>query len=194
MKQAAPFPYKLVVMGTSSGGFQAVKCILALLDADFPLPLVIVQHIGYQPDDFLVRFLDKECRIKVKEGEGGETLLPAHVYLAPPDYHLLVEENMTLSLTSTERVNYARPSIDVLFESAAYALGSAVIGILLTGANSDGAHGIKTIREYGGLTIVEDPATAYADTMPRSALKLTPVDYVLALDKIGGFLNAYCRG
>ena len=181
--------YRIAVVGASSGGFHAVKTILSALPPDFPLPVVVVQHIGYQADNFLVHYLDKECRIRVKEGEGRETLLPGVAYIAPPDYHLLVEEDLTLSLSSTEKVNYARPSIDVLFESAAYSLGNAVVGILLTGANSDGSRGIKAIRDYGGLTIVEDPDSAYSDIMPRAALKLTPVDYILKLETIGPFIK-----
>jgi len=183
--------YKLIVIGASSGGFYALRTILQALDENFPLPVVVVQHIGYQVDNFLVKFMDKECRIKVKEGEDREALTPGVVYLAPSDYHLQVEDDYTLSISSIERINYARPSIDVLFESAAYAFGDMVLGVLLTGANSDGAKGMKAIQAYGGFTIVEDPASAYADVMPKAALKLITPDKILKVEAIGPFLAEF---
>lgn len=111
------------------------------------------------------------------------------VYIAPANYHLLLEQDETLSFSAEEKVNFARPAIDVLFETAADAYGSGLIGIILTGAGSDGSKGLKKIRESGGLVIVQDPATAQADAMPRAAIAITPVDHILPLPEIGPFLN-----
>ncbi len=119
-----------------------------------------------------------------------EELRPGKVYLAPANYHLLVEDDRTLSLSVDERVNFARPSVDVLFETASDAFGSRLVGIILTGANRDGSMGLKKIRQNGGLTLVQAPETAFADGMPRAAIAACAADHILPLDQIGPFL---CR-
>lgn len=176
------------MIGVSAGGMDALNVILSVLPADFPAPIMIVQHISPYSDNYLARYLDNACQIKVREAEEKDKVKPGTAYIAPPNYHLLLEADLTLSLSVEEKVNYARPSVDVLFESAADACGSSLTGIILTGANRDGSMGLKKIKEYGGLTIVQSPETSVADEMPRSALAIMQVDHVLPLNKIGPFL------
>jgi two-component system chemotaxis response regulator CheB len=181
--------YDIVVIGVSSGGMAALSTILPMLSQDFTLPVIIVQHQHPHADDFLVRYLNEKCRIPVKHAEEKELIEPATIYLASPNYHLLIEQDRTFSFSIAARVNYARPSIDVLFETAADTFGANTIGIILTGANNDGSYGLKMIHECGGLTIVQDPATAEATEMPRAAIEATEVDYILPLAEIGHMLN-----
>jgi two-component system chemotaxis response regulator CheB len=130
--------------------------------------------------------------VQVKEAEEKETAVPGTVYVAPANYHLLLEDDRTFSLTLESRVRFARPSIDVLFESAADVYGSRLIGIILTGANDDGSRGLAAIKKRGGLAVVQDPTGAEVDTMPRAALRAAEVDFVLPLVAIGPFLaNLY---
>ena len=187
-------PYSAVVLGSSTGGLDALSTILSGLPGDFPVPLIIVQHLFRDSDDRLPRLLDKKCDIQVKQADEKESPLPGIAYFAPPNYHLLLEEDRTFSLSVDERVNYSRPSIDVLFESAAEVYGSELIGVILTGANSDGSRGLKKIKEYGGFALVQDPLTAQAGLMPRSALEIVQVDQVVGLERIGPTLAALCMG
>lgn len=181
--------YKAVVIGCSSGGLNALKCILPMLPAGFTMPVIIVQHIGAGADSYWVKALNELCKVTVKEADEKEPLKPGIVYTAPPNYHLLVERDHTLSLTIDERVNYARPSIDVLFETAAAAYGPKLIGIVLTGANHDGAKGLKRIKEGGGITIVQQPETAEAAIMPKFAIAESVPDYIIPLEKIPDLLT-----
>ena len=183
--------YKAVVIGTSAGGIEAVVHLLSTLPARFPLPIVLVQHLHKDQDGSLVRFYRGRTRLKVEEAEEKERIQPGYVYVAPPDYHLLLERDETFSLSLDDKVNYSRPSIDVLFESAADVYGPRLVGILMTGANHDGALGLQRIKAYGGLAVVEDPATAKFPEMPRSALACTDVDYVLSLDALSKFLLTF---
>ena len=176
-------------MGVSSGGMAALNVVLPMLSADFGLPVIIVQHQHPHADDFLVRYLNGKCRIPVKHAEEKESIEANTLYLAPPNYHLLIEQDRTFSLSISARVNYARPSIDVLFETAADAFGAHTIGIILTGANNDGSRGLKRIHDRGGLTIVQNPATAEAVEMPRAAIAATQIDHILPLEGIGLLLN-----
>lgn len=180
--------YELVVIGTSAGGPQALKTLLPLLPADFALPIAIVQHVAPSSDGSWAGLLDARCAVRVKEADEKEHIAPGTVYVAPPNYHLLVEADRTFALTVDETVNYARPSIDVLFETAAEALGPRLVGILLTGANSDGAKGLARIGAKGGLTIVQDPATAESRAMPDAAIALARPQHVLALAGISDLL------
>lgn len=181
--------YRAVALGVSSGGLQALSLLLGRLPADFALPVLIVQHLGADAGDGFARLLDQRCAVRVKEADEGEVIRPGTVYLAPPNYHLLVENGGVLALSIDPPVSYARPSIDVLFESAAMAFGPELIGIVLTGANSDGSRGLRTIKQYGGLTVVQDPAEADAAPMPLAALAASPVDHVLTLDQIADLLR-----
>jgi two-component system chemotaxis response regulator CheB len=181
--------YQAVVMGVSSGGMKALSTILPELPPDFPLCVIVVQHVHPTSNDFLARYLDEQCRVKVKEADEKEKILPGVVYLAPPNYHLLVEHDKTLSLSTEAPVNFARPSIDVLFETAAEAYGENVVGVILTGANNDGSQGLAAIKKAGGLAVVQDPETAEADAMPRSAIETVRPDHILPLGRIGPFLS-----
>jgi two-component system chemotaxis response regulator CheB len=181
-------PYEAVVLGVSSGGMEALSTLLPRLPEHFPLPIIVVQHLHPHSDDFLPRYLDEKCRLAVKQAEEKEPVIPGTVYIAPSNYHLLIEQDRTFSLSTAERINYARPSVDVLFETAADAYGAGLIGVILTGANNDGGHGLQCIKACGGLAIVQDPATAEADAMPRAAIAAAQVDYVLSLHEIGDLL------
>lgn len=185
--------YRAVVMGASSGGLEALAAVLCALDKDFPLPVAVVQHLGPEPDSYLARHLDAKCALHVKEADEKELLAPGTVHIAPPNYHLLVEQDGTLSLSVDKRVCYARPSVDVLFESAAVAFGGALVGVVLTGGNEDGRDGIAAIRRAGGLAVAQDPEDAAAPAMPRAAITGPGVDHVLPLSGIGPFLNRLVR-
>jgi two-component system chemotaxis response regulator CheB len=180
-------------MGLSAGGLEALKVILPPLAKTFPLPLIVVQHRDQSPDDFLAASLGRLSALKVKEAEDKEPIRPGHIYLAPGGYHLHVEPDHTFSLSVDPRVNFACPSIDVLFESAADAFGSALIGVVLTGANADGAQGLRAVKRHGGLAIVQDPATALAAAMPRAALAAAPADHVVTLPQLAPLLTRLGR-
>ena len=180
--------YEAIVMGASAGGMNALQTILRCLEKKFPIPIIIAQHLHPEGDDYMARHLNTICQLRVKESENREMIKPGTVYLAPPNYHLLIEKDKTFSFSTDDRVNYCRPSIDVLFESAADVYGSKLIGIILTGANNDGALGMKKIKKQGGLTIVQDPSTSEVEIMPSSVIQLTTVDYIFPLEEIGPLL------
>ena len=182
-----------VVIGASAGGYKAIHIILSALSAGFPLPVVIVQHrmAGSDTDNFYIDSLQNSCILRVKEAKELEPILSGFVYIAPSGYHLLVEKNHTFSLSVDEPVCYSRPSIDVLFESAAKTYSSGLIGIILTGANNDGSNGIKKIKEYGGITIAQNPETAEVKLMPQSAINTKAVDFILDLENIIPFLKNF---
>ncbi|WP_462269322.1 chemotaxis protein CheB [Desulfobacter sp.] len=181
--------YEAIVVGVSAGGLVALAEVLPKLDKDMTLPVMIVQHQSHDSDDFLVRYFDDLCRHSVTEVEDKMPVESGTIYFAPANYHLLVEPDKTFSLSTEARVNYSRPSIDVLFESAADTYMDRLVGIILTGANSDGTNGAARIKELGGLIIAQDPETAEADAMPMSVIKHVQVDHILALNRIGDFIN-----
>lgn len=189
MSETREFPYDAIVIGTSAGGLDALGIILPLLDPALPVPILIVQHISATSDSFIVTYFDRMCRLTVKEAEEKEVIRPGFVYVAPPDYHVLVEEDRTISLSNEEKVNYSRPSIDVLFETAAWVYRHRLIGIILTGANWDGAAGCEIIRKHGGLVIIQDPKTAAVARMPESVIERIKPDYILTLPEIGELIN-----
>ncbi|WP_083773494.1 chemotaxis protein CheB [Desulfofarcimen acetoxidans] len=186
--------YQAVVIGVSAGGFAALSFLLPSLPEDFSLPVIIVQHLHPASGSYIVQHLNNKCSLIVKQADEKESIKPGTVYLASPNYHLLVEEDRTFSLTVDNRVNYARPSIDVLFETAARAYGEKLIGIILTGSNNDGSKGLKRIKEGGGLAVVQDPLDAEVDSMPRAALAATAVDFILSLEQIASFLMSLSKG
>ena len=175
---------KAVVIGASYGGLEALKIILNELPRKFKTPVIIVLHIGNNNINTFLSILNRNDKLTVKEAEEKEIIKPRTIYFAPPNYHLQVEDEFSLSLSTAEKVNFSRPSIDVLFETAAWTFKQDLLGILLTGSNSDGAEGLKTIKKYGGTTIVENPDTAFAKTMPQSAIKKSVPDFILNLDDI----------
>lgn len=188
MKQARK-KYEIIVIGVSAGGMDALGKILPVLPEDFPLPIVVVQHLHPSQDGFLCTYLNERCTVTVKEACDKEPVAPAHVYFAPANYHLLIEEDKTFSLSVDEKVHFARPSIDVLFESAVDAYGGSLVGIILTGANSDGVYGLQLIKKSGGMIIVQDPDTAEVSYLPKAAVDAVEADYILPLEDIGPFLK-----
>jgi two-component system, chemotaxis family, protein-glutamate methylesterase/glutaminase len=176
--------YEAIVIGVSSGGMNAMKIMFSLFPENFNLPVIIVQHLSSRSDSQWIKVLNERSNLHIKEADEKEKIEKGIVYIAPPNYHLLIEKNRTFSLTIDEKVNYARPSIDVLFESAAEVFKNKLIGIVLTGANNDGTIGIRKIKESGGLVIIQDPETAESPYMPASALSAVKPDYILDLDDI----------
>jgi two-component system chemotaxis response regulator CheB len=180
--------FEIVVVGASTGGLKALQVLLSGLPAAFSLPMVIVQHRGTDMETGLCEFLARSSRLPVREPEDKETLVPGRAYLAPRDYHLLIESG-SFALSTALPVSFARPSIDVLFESAADEYKERAIGVILTGANQDGARGLAAIKAQGGLTLVEDPITAACREMPEAAINLTSVDGILPLQEMAAKLQ-----
>jgi two-component system chemotaxis response regulator CheB len=181
---------ELIVIGTSLGGLNALTVILADLPASLSVPLAVVQHRGVSGDSTLASLLARRTALRVVDAEDKMPLDAGTVYLAPPDYHLLVEGKGLLALSTDPPVRSARPSIDVLFESAAHVYGRSLVGVVLTGGSMDGTDGLRTIRTRGGLVVVEDPATAECATMPASALTANSTAAVLPLPRIASYLTA----
>jgi len=180
---------KAIVVGASAGALEALTVILPNLPANFRLPVLIVVHVPPDKKSVLVDLFRQKCRMAVHEAEDKEPIQSGNVYFAPADYHLLVEKDGSVSLSSDEPVLYSRPSIDVLFESAADAYGAELIGVVLTGANQDGASGLKAIVDAGGTAVVQRPEEAFASAMPQAALDACPTAEVLSLEKIAARLR-----
>ena len=178
-----------VVIGASAGALEALSSLLPTLPSDYRLPILIVVHLPADKTSLLAELLRARCAIRVREAEDKEPIEPGVAYFAPPDYHLLVEQDKRLSLSDDEAVLFSRPSIDVLFESAADAYGAGLIGIVLTGANSDGADGLKAVVEANGVAIVQNPKGAYAAAMPEAAVAACPEAHVLPLNEIAVYLQ-----
>ncbi|MFL5944115.1 MAG: chemotaxis protein CheB [Gaiellaceae bacterium] len=184
--------YDLICVGASWGGLDAVGRLLADVPEAVDVPIVVAQHRGASSaPGGLAELLHVRVKRPVADVDDKTEIEPRHVYLAPPDYHLLVERG-SFALSVDERVQHARPSIDVLFESAAHAYGPGVIGIILTGANHDGAAGLAAIKERGGVAVVQDPSGAARRTMPDAAIAATAADAVLPLEEIGKFVYGLC--
>lgn len=177
MEEAIINRYELLIIGGSAGSLEVLMKILPQLPADFPMAIVIVVHRKLAESQ-LAGLLGDRCRLLIREAEDKEAIEAGTVYLAPADYHLLIEKGRTFSLDFSEKVNYSRPSIDVSFETAADAYGSATIAILLSGANADGAEGLLRIKKAGGVVIVQDPEEASVAYMPEQAIARFPVDYI----------------
>jgi two-component system, chemotaxis family, protein-glutamate methylesterase/glutaminase len=186
------FAAELVAIGTSAGGIDA---LLALLQ-DLPPPraaIVIVLHLPEHQESRLVEVFATRLRLPVQEAQAHAPVRPGHIYFAPPGYHLLVEVDRSFSLSCDPPVQFSRPSIDVLFESCAEALRDGVAGMVLTGANEDGARGLARIHACGGLTAVQDPAEAVHPAMPNAALRLVQADFVLPLAGLRRLLHTVVR-
>jgi len=191
MPSVDPSPFGLVIVGASWGGLQALRWVLEGLPADFPTPIVVAQHRSTDSSDVMVRMVQSHSALAILEASDKDVLKPGHVYIAPPDYHLLVEPG-SLALSTDEFVHHSRPSIDVAFESAADAYADRLVGVILTGANEDGSAGLKRIRDAGGITVVQDPATAARPEMPSAAMAAVTGARVLPLRKIAPFLVDIC--
>ena len=185
-----PATIKAVVIGASAGAVQALQAVLPALPPNYALPVLVVVHVPPDRSNVLLPLFQAKCRITVKEAEDKERAVGGVIYFAPSDYHLLVEADGSLALSMDEAVNYSRPSIDVLFESAADAYGSGLAGVILTGANNDGAAGLKAVMDAGGVGIVEDPSDAYASAMPHAALEACPSATTMNLNAIALYLSS----
>jgi len=183
-------PLRAIVVGGSAGGIDAVTVLLSALPRPLLVPVLVVLHIAAgSRTQWPIVF--RSSTAPVLEAEDKDMAVPGNVYIAPPDYHLLVDDSARLSLAADERVNLSRPSIDVLFESAAWSFGSAVLGVVLSGANSDGAAGLAAIRGSGGGCWVQMPETAAAVAMPRAAIDAVPDALVLTLREMADALGAW---
>lgn len=180
---------RLVVIGGSSGSLDALFMILPALKPHFNIPILLVLHRGQTPDNSLVELLAAKSSLQVKEADEKEMLRAGWMYVAPADYHLLLEKDGSVSLDASEKVHYCRPSIEVSFISAAAAYKKNCIAILLSGANADGARAMTTIKENGGLNIVQDPDEAWVGFMPGQAILLSPIDHILPAKEIAALLN-----
>ena len=179
--------FELIVVGASWGGMRAIARVLEALPKGFEIPIVIAQHRASSGQALLENVLGRTCALEVVAAHDKDPLLSGRVYVAPGDYHVLVEPGH-VALSTEERVQFSRPSIDVLFESAAVAYGERVVAVLLTGANEDGAEGLARIAAAGGFTVVQDPTTADRGEMPRAAIARGAARRVLDLERIGPFL------
>ena len=182
---------RLIIIGGSSGSLDALLVILPRLKKKISLPVLLIVHRGTSTDGGLTELFASRISLPVKEADEKEVLQPGWVYLAPPDYHTLLEEDGSVSLDVSEKVYYSRPSIDVSFRSAARAYKNGLVGILLSGANADGAAALNDIKAQNGITIVQDPAEALVPYMPEQAIELAPVDYILNAAVIADLLNTF---
>ncbi len=189
MSDAAP---EAVVIGGSAGSLDALSQILPALPASFPWPILVVVHLPPDKRSMLPEVLRNKCALAVREARDKEPIQGSTIYMAAPDYHLLVEPGRYLSLSYDEPLMFSRPSIDVLFESAADVYGPALIGVVLSGANADGARGLKAVADEGGIALVQSPGHAYADAMPIAALQQCPVARSLDPGQIAKFLRNRC--
>jgi two-component system chemotaxis response regulator CheB len=184
--------FELIVVGASLGGLHALEAIFAALPPSLAVPLAVVQHRHRDSDDTLRLVLQRASALPIYEAEDKQPIERSTIYLAPADYHLLVERH-SLALSTEAPVLHARPSIDVLFESAADAYGPRLIGVILTGASADGAQGLAQIKARGGCTIVQQPSTAECQVMPEAALAQCAVDHVVPLPAIAPLLTQLCH-
>jgi two-component system chemotaxis response regulator CheB len=185
-----PRRFHAVVIGASAGGVEAVGILLAALPKSFGAAVIVVIHVPPANENLLVRVLAPRCALPVSEASDKEPVQDGRVYLAPPGYHLLVEPERTFALSVDEPVRFSRPSLDVLFESAAYAYRDRLLAIVLTGANSDGADGLSVVRELGGGAWAQDPSTATASAMPAAAIERAGADRVMTLNEMAQSLAA----
>jgi two-component system chemotaxis response regulator CheB len=188
MREAMARDIEAIVVGGSAGALEALAAILPALPPGFSIPIAVVLHVPREKPSYLSEVLGATCALAVREAEDKEPIVGATIYLAPPNYHLLIEKQRCFSLSVDAPVHFSRPAIDVLFESAADAYGAALAGLLLTGANEDGARGLARIKKAGGTTLVQSPDTASVRTMPDAALRLARPDYVLPLPEIAALL------
>jgi two-component system, chemotaxis family, protein-glutamate methylesterase/glutaminase len=189
MAQDSITKYKLLIIGGSAGSLDGILKIITALPVNKQVTTVVVVHRKNDVESILTDLLATRTKLKVKEVEDKESIFGDTVYIAPSDYHLLIENDKLFSLDSSEKVHHSRPSIDVSFESAAHVFGNAVIGILLSGANADGAEGLRKIHEAGGFTIVQDPAFSEVGYMPQQALDQMRPDKILNTEAIALFIK-----
>ncbi|WP_055049007.1 chemotaxis protein CheB [Devosia sp. A16] len=182
-------PPEAIVIGASAGAVEALTSLLPALKPGFRLPIIVVVHLPADRRSAMAELFRAKCALTVVEAEDKDPIVAGTIYFAPPDYHLLVEVDRSFSLSCDAPVLFSRPSIDVLFESAADAYGPGLIGIVLTGANADGARGLKAIISEGGVGVVQTPSSALAAAMPEAALQLSPTAKAMTLQAIAAYLE-----
>lgn len=186
--------FDIVAVAASAGGLKSIRTVLSGIPAGFPCALLIVQHLDPNRPSVLAEIISRASAVIVKQAEDGEQLLAGHAYIAPPDHHLLARRDGTLSLTTTERVHFSRPSADILFESVAASFARRAIAVVLSGTGRDGAHGVAIIKQNGGTIIAQDEASSEFFGMPMSAIGTGLVDYILPLSKIPQALLSLVMG
>ena len=183
-----------VVIGASAGGIEVLSVLLPAIPADCRVSFFIVMHIPRERPSLLPEVFSARCVLPVKEAEDKEPVQPGTVYFAPPDYHMLIDRGPALALSSDAPVHFSRPSIDVLFDSAADIYGERLMGVILTGANQDGAEGLAAVGRAGGRTVVQEPGSAAVAYLPEAALREGPVDAVLTIAQLQGLFAAWSKG
>jgi two-component system chemotaxis response regulator CheB len=187
-------PYAIIGIAASAGGLMALTEVLAALPADLPVPVVVVQHLDPRHRSLMAEILDRRTALQVREAQEGDDLRAGTVYIAPPDYHLLVNGGGTLSLSQSKLVHFVRPSADLLFESMAASYGDRAIAVVLSGSGKDGSLGVEGVKRMGGTVIVQEIASAQFGGMPAAAIETGCVDFVLCLDEIAGALITLVTG
>lgn len=180
--------YEAIVIGTSAGGLQALSVLFERIPAAYPIPIIVVQHRSKDSRYLLEEVLQSKCAITIKQADEKEHVHSGMIYIAPPDYHLFIETDKTFSLSTDRPVCFSRPSINILFESAAIAYRDKLLGIILTGTNDDGAAGIRTIGQHDGLTIAQNPSEAQFPFMVEASIKTRQVHYIWSLATIRNYL------
>lgn len=178
-----------LIIGGSAGSLDVLLKVLPTIDADILFPIVIVVHRKQGTDSLLPDLLSSRTSLQVKEADEKEKLTAGLIYIAPSDYHLLVERDSTFSLDYSEKINYSRPSIDVTFQTAAEVYKEKLVCLLLSGSNSDGVNGLKSVKEWGGTALIQDPKTAQVAYMPAQAQLNVDIDKVLSIEDMGKFIN-----
>lgn len=194
IQQRAGGAFKIVALAASAGGLSALSQVLGGLPADFPASIVIVQHLDPRHRSLMAEILGKRTKLAVKQAEDDDQMQPGWIYIAPPDHHLLVNRDSSLSLSQSELVHFVRPSADLLFDSMAASYGEQAIAVVLTGSGSDGEMGVKAVKERGGTVIAQNEETAEYFGMPGAAITTKSVDFVLALDEIAPALVTLIMG
>ena len=182
---------KCLVIGGSAGSLDVLLKVLPVLDGNLNFPIIIVVHRKQGMDSLLTDLLAHRTTLKVKEADEKDSILNGTVYIAPSDYHLLIEKDFTFSLDYSEKVNYSRPAIDVTFQSAAEAYGTGLVCLLLSGSNADGVNGLITVNKFGGLTLVQDPSSAQVTYMPDQAILRANVSAILKIEEMANYINSF---
>jgi two-component system chemotaxis response regulator CheB len=180
---------KAFIIGGSAGSLEVLLKVLPNVRTDIPFPIIIVVHRKHGVDSLLPALLSTRTELKVKEVDEKEEIMAGTVYIAPTDYHLLIEQNETFSLDYSEKINYSRPAIDATFQTAAEVYKTKLACLLLSGSNSDGVNGLKYVKSWGGTTLIQDPDSAQVAYMPAQAQLNVAIDQVLAIEDMAGFIN-----
>ena len=180
---------KAFIIGGSAGSLEVLLKVLPAVDPSLSFPIVIVIHRKHGADSLLPGLLSSRTAMPVKEADEKEMMVPGTIYIAPSDYHLLIEMDRTFSLDYSEKVNYSRPAIDVTFQTAAEAFKEALVCLLLSGSNADGVNGLSTVKQWGGIAVIQDPDSAQVAYMPEQARKNVAIDRILRIEEIAAFIN-----